>query len=72
MGILLLWLLSLVTQYHKLDIATEEGFRHLEHHDTKISNFENAGLFLVVANQVTYSIQWRLLYSYITTMLQCN
>ena len=43
MGILLL---SLVTQ--TLDTATEEDFRHLEHHDTKI-------LFCVFAYPVNLS-----------------
>ena len=53
MSILLLSLLSLVTQYYRLDTATEEGFRHLELHDIKIWIFENAGLFWVFENQVT-------------------
>ena len=35
--------------------ATVEGIKHLEYHDTKISIFENAGLFWVFANQVTYT-----------------
>ena len=30
---------------NQLDTATEEGFKHLEHHVTKILMFENVGLF---------------------------
>ena len=29
--------------YYQLDTATEEGFRHIEHHVTKITILENAG-----------------------------
>ena len=38
--------------YYRLDTATEEGFRHAEHHDAKQS-FITAGLFRVFANWVT-------------------
>ena len=43
----LLSLFSVVTQnyyYYRLDTPTEEGFRFMEHYDTKITIFENAGL----------------------------
>ena len=39
---------------NRLDTATEEGFRYVEHHDVKIWVFKNAGLFRVFANRVTY------------------
>ena len=35
-----------IASLYRLHIATEEGFRHIEYHDTKI---ENAGLFQVFA-----------------------
>ena len=38
--------------YYRLDTATEEDLRHLEHHDTKISIFENVGLFSVFGSLV--------------------
>ena len=55
----LLSLLSLVTPHlfvikTRLDSATEEGFRYVEHQDAKISVFKNAELFRVFANWVTY------------------
>ena len=43
MGILLLSLLGLLTEsllvLHRHDTATEEGFRHLENHDTNFTTY---------------------------------
>ena len=33
-----------ISTYYRLDTATEESFKNLEHHDTKILIFENAGI----------------------------
>ena len=44
-----------ITQIYRLDTATEEGFRYLEHHDTKTLIIENARLFQGFANKVTYT-----------------